>query len=581
MSEARQNIIDAGIALEAIKKSGYRSTATAIGELIDNSIQAEATDIDIIVINKMIRNGNRNSNNVYKIAVLDNGTGMDLDILASCLKLGFGTRKNATQGLGKFGFGLKGSSISQANTVKVYSWTSKNEVYMVELDLLKIIDQNLQYFEAPKKINLPEEIAIHFFDHIGDSGTLVVWEDLELRFKRSETLSSRLNEELCRIYRHFLDDDDTYGARRYINIKTLQEESGRIDLEPLKANDPLYLLRPNNLPEEYSSISTNELLETIELPIDYEGYDGNTHHSKVEIRISLALPEIHKLGGNCALGKHYGKNTGVSFVRAGREIDFGIFNLIDRSDPTHRWWGIEIRFEPELDEIFELSNNKQHVNGFRGIRDEQVEHIMEEAEDGNLNAKMLLELNKTLTHQIKKMHSLIKGRGLGTRGGGNTDSDPSLNRANTTISQSNQATSSSQINQTDEEKHQTLVEINKKNTTTLTDEEASEIAKKEADYKVNIKTDEWPGKLFLDRRVVKNQSIGIINRGTKFHDDFWQYLKNQEDQRGFEALEFVMLALIRAEDELAVDESRLDLLGEYREKWGAWIEKLLKEARGT
>lgn len=581
MSEARQNIIDAGIALEAIKKSGYRSTATAIGELIDNSIQAEATDIDIIVINKMIRNGNRNTNNVYKIAVLDNGIGMDLDILASCLKLGFGTRKNATQGLGKFGFGLKGSSISQANTVKVYSWTSKNEVYMVELDLLKIINQNLQYFEAPKKISLPEEIATHFFDHIGDSGTLVVWENLELRFKRSETLSSRLNEELCRIYRHFLDDDDTYGARRYINIKTLQEESGHIDLEPLKANDPLYLLTPNNLPEEYSSRSTNELLETIELPIDYEDYDGNTRHSKVEIRISLALPEIHILGGNSTLGKHYGKNTGISFVRAGREIDFGIFNLIDRSDPTHRWWGIEIRFEPELDEIFELSNNKQHVNGFRGIRDEQVEHIMEEAEDGNLNAKMLLELNKMLTHQIKKMHSLIKGRGLGARGGGNIDPDPSLDRANTTISQSNQETSSSQINQTDEEKHQTLVEINKKNATTLTDEEASEIAKKEADYKVNIKTDEWPGKLFLDRRVVKNQSIGIINRGTKFHDDFWQYLKNQEDQRGFEALEFVMLALIRAEDELAVDESRLDLLGEYREKWGAWIEKLLKEARGA
>jgi len=581
MSEQKQNIIDAGIALEAIKKSGYRSTATAIGELIDNSIQANARDIDIIVINKMIQNGNRRTNNVHKIAVLDNGEGMSLDVLGSCLKLGFGTRKNATAGLGKFGFGLKGSSVSQANIVKVFSWTSKNEVYMIELNLIKIVEQNLQFFDPPIKTDLPKEITSNFFEQIGDSGTLVVWENLELRFKRSDTLSARLNEELCRIYRHFLDDDDTYGARRFINIKTLQSESGHIDLEPLKANDPLYLLTPNNLPNEYSNQATNELLEIIPLPIDYEDFDGNIKQSNIELRITLAKPEVHRLGGNSAVGYHYGKNTGVSFVRAGREIDFGIFNLMDRSDPTHRWWGIEIRFEPELDEIFELSNNKQHVNGFRGIRDEQVEHIMEEAEDGNLNAKMLLDLNKVLTHQIKKMHSLIKGRGVGTRGGANTDPDPSLDRANNTIDKSNEETGSAKVEQTEEEKHKTLVDINKKDSTTLTDDEASEIAKRESHYKVNIKTDEWPGKLFLDRRVVKNQSIGIINRGTKFHDDFWLYLKNQEDQKGFEALEFVMLALIRAEDELAVDESRMDLLTEYREKWGAWIEKLLREARGT
>ena len=204
MSEQKQNIIDAGIALEAIKKSGYRSTATAIGELIDNSIQANARDIDIIVINKMIQNGNRRTNNVHKIAVLDNGEGMSLDVLGSCLKLGFGTRKNATEGLGKFGFGLKGSSVSQANIVKVFSWTSKNEVYMIELNLIKIVEQNLQFFDPPIKTDLPKEITSNFFEQIGDSGTLVVWENLELRFKRSDTLSARLNEELCRIYRHFL-----------------------------------------------------------------------------------------------------------------------------------------------------------------------------------------------------------------------------------------------------------------------------------------------------------------------------------------------------------------------------------------
>ena len=42
-------IIDAYLGLMALRQAGYRSTATAIAELVDNSIEAEANDIDIIV----------------------------------------------------------------------------------------------------------------------------------------------------------------------------------------------------------------------------------------------------------------------------------------------------------------------------------------------------------------------------------------------------------------------------------------------------------------------------------------------------------------------------------------------------
>ena len=98
-------IIDAYLGLTALRQAGYLSTATAVAELVDNSIEAEASNIDIIAISKEVLINTRTSNQVQKIAVLDNGDGMTTDILENCLSLGWGTRLNTREGLGRFGFG--------------------------------------------------------------------------------------------------------------------------------------------------------------------------------------------------------------------------------------------------------------------------------------------------------------------------------------------------------------------------------------------------------------------------------------------------------------------------------------------
>ena len=61
------------------------------------------------------------------------------------------------------------------------------------------------------------------------------------------------------------------------------------------------------------------------------------------------------------MGKHYLKNTGISLVRKAREIDFGNFGFFDGQEARERWWGCEIRFEPELDELFGITNTKNMV----------------------------------------------------------------------------------------------------------------------------------------------------------------------------------------------------------------------------
>ena len=62
------------------------------------------------------------------------------------------------------------------------------------------------------------------------------------------------------------------------------------------------------------------------------------------------------------MGKHAAKMEGISVVRARREIDFRRFDFYNViNEPQHRWWGCEIIFDPELDEVFGVANNKQYV----------------------------------------------------------------------------------------------------------------------------------------------------------------------------------------------------------------------------
>jgi len=44
----KMQIVDSYLALNALRQVGYRSTATAIAELVDNSIEANADDIFVV-----------------------------------------------------------------------------------------------------------------------------------------------------------------------------------------------------------------------------------------------------------------------------------------------------------------------------------------------------------------------------------------------------------------------------------------------------------------------------------------------------------------------------------------------------
>ena len=134
------HIIPAQLAITAMRDSGYKNTAYALAELIDNAQQARATSIELLCLEKREHIKQRTRSRLYAIAVLDNGEGMDYRTLRLALQFGNGNYLNDRSGIGRFGMGLPNASISQAGKVEVWSWQNgpDNALCTATLMLLKL-----------------------------------------------------------------------------------------------------------------------------------------------------------------------------------------------------------------------------------------------------------------------------------------------------------------------------------------------------------------------------------------------------------------------------------------------------------
>lgn len=376
---------------DALRSSGYKSIDSAVAEIIDNSIEADANDVFVIMKERIDPVTGRKA--IYEFGVLDNGTGMDINKLASCLGIGF-TTKADRRGMGRFGVGLPQASLHVTPSVDVYSWIddidADDVVYRVWLDINRVKTGEQEEIEDPQLCEIPEEFRqfIHYktpqktYD-FSKHGTLVYWKNCDnVKPKTMSGLNDRLEFFLGRKFRHLI-----YDGTHNIRLVTLGHETEAINVLP---NDPLFLMKPNYVlgnpdnPEVISErtninctepifepfVSTNNANGVKILPISYiQKNTGEERTSDVTIRFSVVRPEFYDQTaipsgepGSKPIGKFTKKLEGISIVRANREIDFGIFDFYERmNNPYHRWWGCEICFDPVLDEIFGVSNNKQQV----------------------------------------------------------------------------------------------------------------------------------------------------------------------------------------------------------------------------
>jgi hypothetical protein len=159
--------------LESNRNLGY-SIEEAVADLIDNSVTAEAT---IITINLDWNNGTP----IFKLQ--DNGNGMSEEKLVGSFKLGSLEQRNPKD-LGRFGFGMKTASLSQARELIVISKQKDEKVCLRSLDLNFIENNN-------KKWNLKHCDSIEFKNEIdnlnkGGQGTIICWKNWDRAPKSNE-----------------------------------------------------------------------------------------------------------------------------------------------------------------------------------------------------------------------------------------------------------------------------------------------------------------------------------------------------------------------------------------------------------
>ncbi len=369
------SIVSPKLTIEAMRDSGYKDTDHALAELIDNSVEAGADLVEIIAVETPPDPDQRYARaRVSEIAVADNGEGMDSTTLRRALKFGDGTRMDRRkQGIGRFGVGLPQSSISQCQRVDIWTWKNgADNTFHCYLDLDDIRTSGRQDVPEPSHTPVPDrwrEVAANTSD---PTGTLVVWSKLDRVRWRGGTKTLERTAELCgRIYRKFLTDDKN---QLLINLKLASAEANHLitkheqDCPP---NDPLYLMTPSSTPEPFRDQPMFQLFNERKWVVPVGNIEGNIQvrctmarpDAINEAKSSIPWPRSWAKAGDAPWGKHADHNKGVSIVRARRELEMNLA-WVNNYEPEERWWSVEVEFDPILDEIFGVVNNKQHAHAF-------------------------------------------------------------------------------------------------------------------------------------------------------------------------------------------------------------------------
>lgn len=358
------DLVPPALAIKAMRDNGYRNTAYAIAELIDNAIQAQASSVELLCCERESFVRERNRRNIHQIAILDNGLGMDRDVLSQALQFGNGAYLNDRSGIGRFGMGLPSSSISQSRKVEVWTWQSghENALYSyIDLDKVESRDQNT--VPEPKHQPIPE-IWLQTGRSFTRTGTLVVWSTLDrVIWKTARSIIKNSNDLIGRIYRRFIGE----GSVRIRMVSFVDDKPDQLNEDHLaRVNDPIYLMVPSSTPDPYDKEAMfRHDGDRWEIPTKIE-YQGQIH--QVITRFTVAKEETRNRpnAGSTPYGNHAKKNVGISLMRADRELDLDT-SLVIQFDTRERWWGVEVEFPPALDEVFGVTNNKQTATHFTEI----------------------------------------------------------------------------------------------------------------------------------------------------------------------------------------------------------------------
>lgn len=355
--DASFSLVAAETFVEGMRDSGYKSTGTAIDEFVDNAIQAQAERVDVVYT---VDNPEAKKNEISAIAVIDDGHGMEPDMIRAAVLWGGTHRANDRTGFGRYGFGLPSAAVSIAKHYEVYSKANGFGWHRVVIDLPEICsgkytnDIGIVVAPAAEEAELPDFVKEYLGKRKLTHGTVILLmnpDRLTTGFRKPNGFHKSIMQHIGVIYRHLLRNCAIY-----------------VNGDKVLAVDPLFL----DPAARFYDVGNNVFAEARdELQFEVKTESGKT--GRVKFRFSYLPPAFQvstvdgKTGNNERLKIMTEYQAYFIVCRAGRQID-----LVQRPQfPKEAYnrqlsiydrnWAVELDFDPVLDEEFGITVNKQQV----------------------------------------------------------------------------------------------------------------------------------------------------------------------------------------------------------------------------
>lgn len=273
--KTRKNLEPRASALvESMRDVGY-SLATAIADIIDNSIAAEARRVEILV---------DTNSDCPMIGIIDDGIGMIAADLYEAMRPGTRSplEERSEADLGRFGLGLKTASFSQCRRLTVVSRRNRETACAV-WDLDYVVATNQWSIETPNSCR-----ELPWIDRLGENGTLVLWENLDRLLdtsadKSRQNIKRQIDESISHIefvFHRFL----SASASSYRHLKIFLNGRQLHAFDPFNSSHSATQFHP----EEVIKFKGSEIrIQPVTLPhhhktsaADWERYAGNEGYIK-------------------------------------------------------------------------------------------------------------------------------------------------------------------------------------------------------------------------------------------------------------------------------------------------------------
>jgi hypothetical protein len=415
-------------ALESQRQSGYRTTAAAVRELIDNAVEAGASKVHVFFDRAGPGADREQKKKVAAVAVVDDGSGMLPAMARFALSWGGGTHFDEHDFIGKFGFGLPNASINQSRRVDVYTRTELTEpIWCAYLDIDEYRGEGtLQEIHPAHEADLPQFVRAYLekLEWTFDRGTVVVWSKPDrLSYKKAASLREHLLDDFGVTYRYLLKDFE------------LVVEGTRVEkVDPLFLDADARFYVP---PEKGGAIKVHDSPIPVVLVGDPDS--DQKHLKRADKAGDLQAPDVIAGGvinvriARFPLGFLFGRKgeakieplddysksrmevrktrRGMSFVRAGREIEtVDVFprRETDKAAGLGDWpllqgyayhWAMEVSFPPVLDDAFGITNDKQTVRPiedfWRVLAEEEIDGLVNRENEWQEKARKAHKLQVT------------------------------------------------------------------------------------------------------------------------------------------------------------------------------------------